>query len=252
MQRRIWCQAFFISPTGSCCAAALSCPPRRADASRRRFCPLYHVILPTEAGNYYLTADVTLSRTWTVSANIKLCLNGKTSPARRTRTLSSSAAAAVTSPSPTARRRSAKSPAAATALYATVTPAAVPASLRSGMARSPATMATAVYTMTAASPCTAAAAILPYGWRYWSSAVAQSRRQRLREGGRSTTGNEANRAERHDRRHDGEIRGMIKCQCGTPFPDIPISRTGQQVKAACCPVPSARLVRELRYQPSAA
>ncbi len=77
MQRRIWCQAFFISPTGSCCAAALSCPPRRADASRRRFCPLYHVILPTEAGNYYLTADVTLSRTWTVSANIKLCLNGK-------------------------------------------------------------------------------------------------------------------------------------------------------------------------------
>ena len=33
--------------------------------------------LPTEAGNYVLTSDVTLSGTWTVSSNIRLCLNGK-------------------------------------------------------------------------------------------------------------------------------------------------------------------------------
>ena len=34
--------------------------------------------LPTTAGNYYLMKDVTLSDTWTVSANINLCLNGNT------------------------------------------------------------------------------------------------------------------------------------------------------------------------------
>lgn len=32
--------------------------------------------LPTEAGNYYLGYDVTLPSTWTVSKNIRLCLNG--------------------------------------------------------------------------------------------------------------------------------------------------------------------------------
>ena len=32
--------------------------------------------LPTEAGNYYLGYDVTLTSTWTVSKNIRLCLNG--------------------------------------------------------------------------------------------------------------------------------------------------------------------------------
>ena len=32
--------------------------------------------LPTEEGNYYLGYDVTLSDTWTVSNNIRLCLNG--------------------------------------------------------------------------------------------------------------------------------------------------------------------------------
>lgn len=33
--------------------------------------------LPTTAGNYYLTADVTLTNTWTVPANtVRLCLNG--------------------------------------------------------------------------------------------------------------------------------------------------------------------------------
>ena len=32
--------------------------------------------LPTEEGNYYLGYDVTLSSTWTVSKNIRLCLNG--------------------------------------------------------------------------------------------------------------------------------------------------------------------------------
>ena len=34
--------------------------------------------LPTTAGNYYLMKDVTLSDTWTVNANINLCLNGNT------------------------------------------------------------------------------------------------------------------------------------------------------------------------------
>ena len=34
--------------------------------------------LPTEAGNYYLVNDVTLTRAWSVGENINLCLNGKT------------------------------------------------------------------------------------------------------------------------------------------------------------------------------
>ena len=34
--------------------------------------------LPSTAGNYYLTNDVTLSSTWNVTAQINLCLNGKT------------------------------------------------------------------------------------------------------------------------------------------------------------------------------
>jgi len=34
--------------------------------------------LPTAAGNYYLDVDVDLTATWTVSADIKLCLNGHT------------------------------------------------------------------------------------------------------------------------------------------------------------------------------
>ena len=34
--------------------------------------------LPTTEGSYYLTKNVTLSDTWTVSANITLCLNGQT------------------------------------------------------------------------------------------------------------------------------------------------------------------------------
>ena len=34
--------------------------------------------LPTESGNYYLTADVTLSDSWMVDSDIKLCLNGHT------------------------------------------------------------------------------------------------------------------------------------------------------------------------------
>ncbi len=33
--------------------------------------------LPSEAGNYYLASDVTLSGTWRVESEIKLCLNGK-------------------------------------------------------------------------------------------------------------------------------------------------------------------------------
>jgi hypothetical protein len=32
--------------------------------------------LPTEAGNYYLTGNVTLTKTWTVPGTVKLCLNG--------------------------------------------------------------------------------------------------------------------------------------------------------------------------------
>lgn len=34
--------------------------------------------IPTEAGNYYLTGDVVIDATWTVSVDTKLCLNGKT------------------------------------------------------------------------------------------------------------------------------------------------------------------------------
>jgi len=34
--------------------------------------------LPTDAGNYYLTENVTLSATWEITTDITLCLNGKT------------------------------------------------------------------------------------------------------------------------------------------------------------------------------
>lgn len=46
--------------------------------------------LPKAAGTYYLTQDVTLSATWEVTAEITLCLNGKTVKPAETGTVSTS------------------------------------------------------------------------------------------------------------------------------------------------------------------